>query len=680
MKALLIAVGTLGLMHFFGLEGKAQDFLWAHRIGNVPSMESYSELAIDGSGNIVTAGIFSGTTNIHPTGSLSLTSNGNLDCFVSRLYPAGNLIWGKQIGGTGFELVHDMIVDNSGSIYVCGIFDSPVLDADPGVGVYNLTGGNYQAFIVKLDSTGNFVWATSYGSTGSDVATDLELDYSGNLIVGGQFSGTVDFDASAATNSLTATVSGYVLKLNKNTGSFVSVYALGSMVHSIKTYGTNYIVVGGYFSGTMDLDPSAVVSNFTSTGVRNGFVAMISNLNAAYWIAPFNGSSYVSVENVMNLPTGNILVALQFNADIKMNPASSTITNTNGDYDVAIVKLDYLNGSFIWGNQYGGVFDDFYRAAAADTQGNLYLTLDYQQTIDADPGVGVDNYTSTGNRDFLLLRLELTSGTNSWAHSFGAAPNSDAAYSLVVDNDELLLGGSFGGVMDVNPGTGVNTLTATSVLDAFLLKITQCSTLYHNMTDFGCGSYTSPSGMFTWTTSGIYTDVLYSTTQSCDSIITCDITIINSDSTLNIFGDTMIANQSGASYQWIECITQTIISGETSQSFIPTVDGNYGVIINNGGCISTSDCYTFSGLSIEEKKNEFFKLFPNPANDLLEINSETILLKIQIFDLAGKLILEWNEVNSIHPVLDIQSLLNGSYLVKAESESGIQIEHFIKLK
>jgi hypothetical protein len=56
--------------------------------------------------------------------------------------------------------------------------------------------------------------------------------------------------------------------------------------------------------------------------------------------------------------------------------------------------------------------------------------------------------------------------------------------------------------------------------------------------------------------------------------------------------NTLTANQTSATYQWIDCSNNASIAGQTNQSFTPIADGNYSVIINsNNGCVDTSSCY-----------------------------------------------------------------------------------------
>jgi hypothetical protein len=66
-------------------------------------------------------------------------------------------------------------------------------------------------------------------------------------------------------------------------------------------------------------------------------------------------------------------------------------------------------------------------------------------------------------------------------------------------------------------------------------------------------------------------------------------------------GTTLTADQTGATYQWLDCDNNfAIINGETNQSYTPAVTGNYAVEVNMNGCVDTSACFLVDYTGIEE--------------------------------------------------------------------------------
>jgi hypothetical protein len=138
-----------------------------------------------------------------------------------------------------------------------------------------------------------------------------------------------------------------------------------------------------------------------------------------------------------------------------------------------------------------------------------------------------------------------------------------------------------------------------------------------------CNVYLSPSGNYTWNSSGTYVDTLQSA-LGCDSIITIDLTIGAVDTNVLQVGNSLSAVFSGASYQWVNCDSAYAdVSGETSQSFEPSISGNYAVIVTNDGCADTSNCYEITLSAILENTFErSINLYPNPTKRglVIEIN------------------------------------------------------------
>lgn len=80
---------------------------------------------------------------------------------------AQSVLWAKDIGGTSQEEPGDLALDLNGNVYTAGFFNGTV-DFDPGPNSFNLTAlGTGEAFISKLDASGNFV--------GQNVLPEIQL-------------------------------------------------------------------------------------------------------------------------------------------------------------------------------------------------------------------------------------------------------------------------------------------------------------------------------------------------------------------------------------------------------------------------------------------------------------------------------------------------------------------------
>jgi uncharacterized repeat protein (TIGR03803 family) len=136
-----------------------------------------------------------------------------------------------------------------------------------------------------------------------------------------------------------------------------------------------------------------------------------------------------------------------------------------------------------------------------------------------------------------------------------------------------------------------------------------------------CSIYSSPSGRYRWSLSGNYSDTIPNR-AGFDSVITVYLNINNVDNTITLNQSVLLANASDVSYQWINCSNENApIEGETGQTFTATADGSYAVIVNQNGCMDTSECIevNLTGLMFSSFKENII-LYPNPSEGSFNID------------------------------------------------------------
>lgn len=187
---------------------------------------------------------------------------------------------------------------------------------------------------------------------------------------------------------------------------------------------------------------------------------------------------------------------------------------------------------------------------------------------------------------------------------------------------------------------------------------------------------------FTWIDGNVYTadndsatyTILGGSAEGCDSTITLDLTIQTIDVTTTVNELTITANLSGANYQWINCDNGNApLQGDTNQSYSATVNGNYACIIDDNGCVDTSDCISITTVGLDVLNSYVFHLYPNPAKDQLfvKINSES--LKYEIRDVHGKKVCQGTE-----KIIDVSTLAPGSYFIQLVTEEGAYTRRWSK--
>ena len=260
---------TGGFDIFVSKLDSAGNYLWARNMGG-PIADFSNGLAVDENGSVYTTGIFQNTGDFDPgAGTASLTSNGGYEVFVSKLDSTGAYQWAKGMGGSSTDWGYGITVDASHNVYTVGFFEGTA-DFDPGAGASNLTSfGGSDAFISKLDASGNFVWAKQLGGSASDLATAITTDKAGNPVLCGYFNGTTDFDPGAGTTNLTSAGADdiFTCKINSN-GTLRWVKQTGGLSNdysfSIKADRSGNIYTSGLFNGIADFDPGAGTANLNS--------------------------------------------------------------------------------------------------------------------------------------------------------------------------------------------------------------------------------------------------------------------------------------------------------------------------------------------------------------------------------------------------------------------------------
>ncbi len=145
----------------------AGNTLWARGIGGT-AIDETRGLDVNSTGQIAATGFFSATADFDPgAGIQNLTSAGSTDIFVLRLSTAGNLVWVRQLGGTGADRGEGIHITAAGNVTTAGSFSSTV-DFNPAGGnnnVANLTSAGQRRWFRAADDRNRYV---SLGARGCE--------------------------------------------------------------------------------------------------------------------------------------------------------------------------------------------------------------------------------------------------------------------------------------------------------------------------------------------------------------------------------------------------------------------------------------------------------------------------------------------------------------------------------
>jgi len=390
----------------------AGNFVWAKRLGG-SLVESASGVAVDASGNVYTVGVFEETADFDPgPGRFPLTSLGQSDVFISNLDGDGNFVWAKQFGGLESVGASHLALDADGNIYTVGSFENTA-DFDPGPGFFLLTPlGSWDAFISKLDSAGNFVWARQLGGTGLSSASCVAVDPGGDIYTVGRFQQRIDLDP-----------------------------------------GPGYFVL-------------------VSGGIDDIFISKLDSEGDFVWAKQMGGWSQETPSAVALDPGGNIYTVGVFEGTADFDPGPGTFNLTpQGRQDVFISKL-HTAGNFVWAKQLSGSSSEWAFDMAVDVSGNVYTVGQFRETTDFDPGPGTFDLTAAGFDDGYISKLD-SAGNFVWAGRLGGTGN-DEVNRVVLHNGSIYAVGSFRGSADLDPGPGTYVLDSGTWTQTYVLKLSAC--------------------------------------------------------------------------------------------------------------------------------------------------------------------------------------------------------------
>jgi hypothetical protein len=431
---------------------------WARVWGNSAYDRGYG-VAVDGFGNVYVTGQYSGNCDFDPGQGVDKHIGGLTSVFLSKFDSSGNYQWARTWGGGGYDNGTGVAVDEFGNVYVIGGFHYTV-DFDPGPGVDNHTSPDIQtdAFLSKFDSSGNFKWARTWGEPGIDAGTGVAVDASGNVYATGEYFGTADFDPGPGVDehSSFGNTDIFLSKFDSS-GNFKWARTWGGTDDDsgggISADGSGNAYVTGFFMDTVDFDPGPGVDNHLSDAARNVFLSKFDSSGNFIWARTWGGTSSASGPEVTVDGYANAYVTGRFCGMVDFDPGPGVDNHSSyGNEDVFLSKFD-SSGNFLWARTWGGQWDDDGNGVSVDVYGNTYVTGFFQDTVDFDPGSGVDNHSSYKySWGFFLSKFD-PSGNFLWARTWW----SGVGYGVAVDGsgNAYATGQSIGDV-DFDPGPGVD--------------------------------------------------------------------------------------------------------------------------------------------------------------------------------------------------------------------------------
>lgn len=183
------------------------DLIWAKSFEGAGT-DYIREINTDSNDNVIIVGYFGNTVDFDPgVGVHSFTAPGfSVKAYITKFDENGDFVWAKVIEGTGNSLAYAVEVDSNDDIVLAGNY-LMTADLDPGISALNYTSnGGADLFLMKLNSSGDLIWAHSIGGIGHEACSTLAIDNDNSIIFAGEFSDATDFDPSPSMAELTPAI------------------------------------------------------------------------------------------------------------------------------------------------------------------------------------------------------------------------------------------------------------------------------------------------------------------------------------------------------------------------------------------------------------------------------------------------------------------------------------------
>ena len=414
--------------------------LWsAHGGGN--SNDYANAMGTDAAGNAYVCGYYYQTVNF---GGHSLSSSGNSqDVFVGKLGPTGIWEWIKGVGSTSSDRCEDIAVDAGGNVTITGTFYSTV-----SFGSHSLSStGSYDLFVARLDSAGNWLWATKAGGSSNDYGRAVAVDGMGRAYVTGYYTGSTIYFGTTSFSCSSCYSEAFLASIDAN----------GNWLWAQRMYGSYYeygegvavnqngdIVVTGRYSSNINIGGNTLSNGYSYD--YHGYVAGFTSTGGYRWSHSFGYASYETMPYAATIDGGGnstICGRFQYRTTIS-GTQYNAYGGSSGNYDIFIAHLT-SSGAWSWVKTGGGTStDECTKIDADESTGEIAFSGYFY----GNAWFGPTGLTSQGSNDALVATLDVQGNWN-WILGYGSS-GSDYGRGISIAGDDTYLSMVAGGSLSVD--------------------------------------------------------------------------------------------------------------------------------------------------------------------------------------------------------------------------------------
>ena len=284
----------------------------------------------DTNDNLLLVGSYKADINF---GGTSLVNGGGYDIFFAKLDKEDNPLWAFGASSTANDLGEDIAADSDGSVYICGVSGDEMTVAGEDVGVQ----GKRTGYLVKLLDTGGGSWSQTAATTGTSNCASVAVSADGTVVVCGGFSGS-SLEFSGDVLAYDGGSDGFIGRFGANGSNLGAIHlgGTGSVDPRAVTTQGNDVIVTGDFSGTVDFDVNSAAGSVTAMNA-DAFVARYDEAGELLWLKTFGPGDDQGGFRLARMDGNRLLLCGSFLTSISFG--SKTLTSA-GDSDAFFARLD----------------------------------------------------------------------------------------------------------------------------------------------------------------------------------------------------------------------------------------------------------------------------------------------------------------------------------------------------
>ncbi len=438
---------------------------WVNNINGNGGIASAKCIAINNNDDIYTAGDIGDAVCFDANTSQCISTQSHV-FYIYKSDMDGNYIWVNVYDISNESTATDIVVryeNNQEFIYILGFF-SGELDIDKNPNTPNfITGPDSDIFLLKLDSSGHFIWAKQFGNNSLDTSFELAFDANNNVYLTGFFNATMsDFILAKTYEKTTGNATDMkIYKISPN-GNIVwekTITGNGSGyvgANTIEVDNNNDILVSGNFVNTVDFDPGNDYHYMTSYDHYDDiFILKLNNNGEFIWVKKISGNLYDGAIRLKADSFNNIYLIGYFIENIDFDPSANQYLSYSArpgssglDSDKFLLKLS-SNGQFIWVDQFVKI--NLYNLDLHDNKVQISALLD--QSYDIITSNGTLNLSQCNNYSKGCV-FEISNNGSLNNYNYFCSNTSFSIlypYCIKTTNDYVIMSGLFSGNIDMDP-------------------------------------------------------------------------------------------------------------------------------------------------------------------------------------------------------------------------------------